>query len=109
MRHGAAALLQAGHFQDEVSTLVPQLLRHSVDAAEETDVLLDGEVVVERELLRHVADVAANGFRFPRHVKAAYRSPAAGGGQQSAQDANGGGLPRPVRAQESEDLAFADL
>ena len=36
--------------------------RHAIDAGEEFEVLLDGEIVIQRELLGHVADALANAF-----------------------------------------------
>ena len=71
MRHRRALLFEAGHFQDEIFSLVAQVFRHAVDAAEESDIFLDGEVVVEREFLRHVADVAADGFGLTGYVESA--------------------------------------
>ena len=39
---------------------------NAIDAAEEIDVLFDGQIVVEREFLRHVADVLAHLLRLRR-------------------------------------------
>src|SRR5579862_9373969 len=36
------------------------LLRHAINTAEEIEVLVDGEIVIQRELLRHVPDIFAN-------------------------------------------------
>ena len=39
-------------------------VRQFINAGDEIEVFLDGEVFVEREFLRHVADVRAHGFGF---------------------------------------------
>ena len=49
----------------------------AVDAAEEADVLVDGQPLVEREALRHVADAALDAFRIAADVDAADRRRAA--------------------------------
>src|SRR5437867_13368664 len=46
-RHGRAALLETGHLEDVISPLAAKVGGHTVDAAEELDVLLNGQVVVE--------------------------------------------------------------
>ncbi len=81
----------------------------TVDAAEEVDVLFHREVVVERELLRHVTDVLFDGFRLRHHIQAAHGCAAGSGQQQPAQHADGGGFARAVGSQESENLAAADV
>src|SRR5204862_742301 len=81
----------------------------AVHPAEEADVLVHGQVLVERETLRHVADAALDAFRIAPHVGAAYDGGARGGPQQSAQHADGGGLAGTVAAEEAEDLAGAHV
>src|SRR6185436_9690564 len=64
---------------------------------------------IERKLLRHVTDIAANHLGAGRHVEAAYRRASAGWSHEAAEDANRGGFACAVRAQEAEDLALAHL
>src|SRR6185503_12099397 len=80
-----------------------------VDAAEELDVLIDGQQLVEREALRHVADAPLHSLWILRHVHAAD-----GGGprrrlEQPAQHADRRRLAGAVAAQEAEYLAAADV
>src|SRR5207249_12224491 len=90
------------------SSIGSPLLRHAVDAAEEVNVLLDREVIVERELLRHVPDVAANGLGVARDVVSADSGAAARRAEQPAENPDRGGLAGAVRPEKSEDLACAD-
>ena len=55
--HHGALLDQPGHTQNVGLPIRPPLLGHAVNAAEKIDVLLDGQIIVERELLRHIANV----------------------------------------------------
>ena len=82
------------------------LARQAVDAAEELDVLVDGERLVEREALRHVANATLHAFGIATDVDAADQGRAGGGSQQAAQHADGGGLAGAVGAQEAEHLAL---
>ena len=102
------APVQAGHVEDELPPCRQPLAGEAVDSAEELDVLVDRQQLVERELLRHVADAAFDAFRILRDVDAADERGAAGRPQQAAQHADGGGLARAVGAQEAEDLARLD-
>ena len=81
---------------------------HAVEACEEAKVLDDFEIVVERKLLRHVADVLANGFRVAAYVEAGDLRAAGGRLEQAAQHADGGGFARAIGPEEAEDFAFGD-
>ena len=76
-----------------------------VDAAEEADVLIDGQQLVEREPLRHVADALLHAFGIARDVDAADERRAGRRPQQAAQHADGRRLAGAVAAEEAEDLA----
>ena len=76
----------------------------AVDAAEERDVLIDGQQLVERELLRHVADPPLDAFRIARHVHAADDRRPGGRLEEAAQHPDGRRLPGAVAAEEPEDL-----
>ena len=108
-RHRAAALGQIGHFKHILLALRAQIPGNAVHSREKVDVLLYGEIVVERKLLRHVADVFAHLLGFDGHIQALDQSAPGGGRQQSAQHADGRGFSGSVRAQKSEDLPLADL
>src|SRR5512145_3366025 len=54
----ALATAKASHVEDEVTPRGEPILAQSINAAEERDVLIDGQLLVEREALRHVADAA---------------------------------------------------
>ena len=99
---------QAGHVDDEragaSSSRAPV---EPVDAAEEPDVLIDGQLLVEREALRHVADAALDAFGIAADVDAVDRGRAARRLQQPAQHADRRGLAGAVAAEKAEDLALA--
>ena len=80
-------------------------LREAVDAGDELQVLLDRQVLVEAEALRHVADVALDLVALGQDVVAERRAPAAVGREQPAHHAQRGGLAGAVGAEEAVDLA----
>jgi hypothetical protein len=59
--------------------------------------------------LAHVADPLAHLLRLPRDVEAGHGRGARADRQQRGQHPQGRGLPRAVRAEETEDLAAADV
>src|SRR5581483_3182377 len=79
-----------------------------VHARVEAEVLVDGEVVVEREPLRHVPDGGLHALRVAAEVDAEHAPLALARLEDAAQHAQRGGLPRPVRPQEAVQLAAAD-
>ncbi len=72
-RPGQAALAagEAGQAQDPGQATVDGLSGETVGAAEKADVLGHGQVLVERELLGHVADDLFDTLRLPRDVEPA--------------------------------------
>src|SRR5207249_9231705 len=65
-RQLTALALEARELEHPALAGRPPTRRHAVDAGEEVEVLVDGEVVVERELLRHVADLLPHALRAER-------------------------------------------
>ena len=108
-RRLAAVPGQPRHFDHPLLPRPFLFPRDAVDAAVEVDVLLDGEVLVEREFLAHVADVGFDLFGLGADIEAGHGARAAAGAEDAAEHADGGRLARPVRAQEAEDLALLDL
>jgi hypothetical protein len=106
---GGAPVDETRHAQHVFFALRTQMLGNVVNPAEEIDVLFHGEVVIERELLRHVADIPADLFRILGHVEARHRAPAGSGRQEAAEHADDGGLAGAVRPQETEDFALLHL
>ncbi len=86
---------------------LPGGVGEAVDAGDELQVLQDRQVLVEREALRHVADVVLDLLALGADVVAERRAAAAVGRQQPAQHAQGGGLAGAVGAEEAVDLAAA--
>ena len=75
------------------------------------EVLLDRQLSEDRRLLGEVADSLA---ATPVHgqvgdVGAVEEDPALVGGEEADHHVEGGGLPRPVRAQEADDFAALDV
>lgn len=79
----------------------------TVKGAVEFHVVQNGHVGIERELLRHVADVAPDFRGFLHDVEPRHLARAGGRFQKPAQHADRGGLPRAVGAQKTEYLSRA--
>ena len=80
-------------------------IRDLVKPGDEVEVLADGEVFVEREALGHVADFQLDAIGLADHVVAEAGAAAGIGTEQAAEHADGRGLARAVRPEESDDLA----
>src|SRR5574338_638016 len=80
----------------------------AVDRRVEPEILLHREVVVQAELLRHVADAAPNAFGIDRHVHARHLRASGRRLHEAAEHANGCRLAGPVRPQQAEHLAAVD-
>jgi hypothetical protein len=90
-----------------VAALDEPLARQAVDARVEVEVLEDGEIVVEREPLAHIANLAADLLTLGGDVEPEHRGRAARRGQKAAQDADERRLAGAVRSQEAVDHAGA--
>src|SRR6185436_14763411 len=99
------AAAETCHVEHEVASLGEPRAGNAVDAAEEGDVLIDGELLVEREALRHVADAPLHAFGIGADVDAAHRGGARRGPEQAAEHPDGGGLAGAVAPEKSEHLA----
>ena len=75
----------------------------------EAQVLLGGQVGIERGVLEHEADVAAHGVPFGDHVVPGHDGAAGRRPHQGAEDADGGRLAGAVRPEEPERLPRRDL
>ena len=103
------AALEAGHLDDELPARLDPVAGQAVNASPEPDVLVDGQQLVEREPLRHVADPLFDALGVGRDIDAADERGARGGPQQAAQHPDRGGLARAIAAEEPEDLAARDV
>ena len=119
--HCQALLVAAGEqaadrhrFQPEfldsaVNALAQHLSAQPVGATEELQVLAHGQVAVQREFLRHVADAPTRLRARRAQVESSDLQMAAGGWQQPAQHAECRGLARAIGAEQTEYLAAAHL
>src|SRR6266436_9219407 len=80
----------------------------AVDAAVELQVFRDGQIVIETEVLRHVADMLADGFGIRADVEAFDKGGAAAERQKAGEHFDDGGFSAAVGAEEPEDFAFFD-
>src|SRR6185295_11463814 len=80
-------------------------VRQLVEAADEVEVLLDGEVLVEGEALGHVAHPAADARSVLAHVEAEAGPLAGVGREEAAEHSQGRGLPAAVGTEEPADLS----
>ena len=76
----------------------------AVDAGEERQVLGHGELLVEGELLGHVAEVLTRRRGAAGQIDAGHQRLSAARAQQAALHLEGGGLARAVGAEQAEDL-----
>src|SRR6185436_1096560 len=106
---GLLAAGEPGHLDHEAAAGVEPRAIEAIDAAEEPDVLIDGQALVERKALRHVADAALDAFGIAAHVDAADRRVPARRLQQPAEHADRRRFAGAVAAEKPEDLALADL
>ena len=108
-RQASLASLEAGHLEHPGQAAVDRLPGQPVGAAEKADVLGDGEVLVERELLGHVADDLLDPLGLAADVEPADRGGAGGRVEKAAEHPDGRGFAGPVGPQEAEDGAALDL
>ena len=80
-----------------------------IDAGHEIEVFLDRQIFPKAEMLRHVADLALDGFALGDDVEAEAKAAALVRPQQAAEHANEGGLAAAVGAEKAADFARRDL
>src|SRR5262249_48220069 len=95
----------AGQIDHPLAALGEMLAAETVNRREEIEVLHHGEILVEREALRHVADALANLRGVLRHVDAVDDGGARRRPEETAQHLDQCRLARPVRSEETEDGA----
>src|ERR1022692_34108 len=100
---------QAGKRQYPLFLLRDLVFRHAIHAREEVQVLIDAQIVVQGELLRHVAHQRAHFFGSDGALFARKLRRALGGIQQPAQHLDGGRLARAVGAQQAIHFAVAHV
>ncbi len=100
---------QTGHLEHEAPPRRQTFRAQTVNAAEELDVLIDGQEFIEREALGHVADPLFDGFGIGRDVDAAHEGRAGRRPQEPAQHSDGRGLSSTITAEKAEDLAAPDV
>ncbi len=81
----------------------------ALEPGAEAEELVDPHVGVERDVLRHVADVAADVERIGHDVEARDVDAPVGGGQVAGEDLHRGALPGAVRPEEAHDLPLGHL
>src|SRR5260370_1742512 len=80
----------------------------AVDTSVELQVFRDGQVVIKAEILRHVTDALAYGFRIRADIEAFDMGLAAGEGQETGEHFDHRGFSAAVGTEETEDFAFFD-
>ena len=101
-----AERLHAGHAQQLRGQVRARLPGDAEQVRVEDHVLFHGQVLVQPEALRHVADLVLHRLRFARHVVARHARAALARVHQAAQHAQRGRLARAVRTHQPEDLAL---
>ncbi len=100
-----ARLRQAGHVEDPGDPFRPFLLRHAVHPEVEAEVFEGGQILVEGELLGHVADGVLHLFRLRDDVVARDLCLPRRGGEDPAEHPDRRRFPGAVRPEKAEDLA----
>ena len=98
--------VQAEFFERRRDDLAP--IGEVVKPRDEEQILFDRQVLVERELLGHVADFALDARAVAPHVETEHRSLPGVGRQQAADHADGRRLAGAVGAEEADDFARRD-
>src|SRR5712664_1900888 len=80
----------------------------AVDPSVELQVFRDGQIVIEAEVLRHVADTFADGFGLGAYVEPFHMSGTAAERQKAGEHFDDRGFSAAVGAEETEDFAFFD-
>ncbi len=94
---------------DQLFLAIPGFfLRKTIDTGVEVHVFAGSEVLVERELLGHVANLPTNCLRFLADILAQHHGVPLGKRDQSAECSNQGGLSRSIRAQQPKHFALAN-
>src|SRR5262245_36736831 len=99
------AAAETGHVEHELATRVKTVAAEAVEPAEEGDVLVDRQLLVEREPLGHVADTPLDALGIASDVEPPDDRCPARRLEQSTQHPDGRRLPRTVGAENAEDLA----
>ncbi len=79
-----------------------------IETRDESEVLLYRQILVEREPLRHVADLVLDSARLLDDVEAEHGSLSRVGRQQAADHTYSGGFAGAVGTEETDDLALGD-
>src|SRR5216683_1171912 len=101
--------LEASEGEDFLDALARPVTRDAVDTGVEAEVLGDGEVFIEAEFLRHVADVALDVGGVFADVHAEDGAGAFSGCDESAEGFDDGGFAGAVGAEEAEEFSFVDV
>ena len=80
-----------------------------IDAGDEFEILADGEVLIEREALGHIAHAPLDEMALGQDVIAQTGPASAVGRQQAAEHADGGGLARAVGTEKAVNLPAPHL
>jgi hypothetical protein len=107
--HRPAAVPQVHHVEDKLHPGVQLGAGHAVKVGVEPQVLLAGEVGVQRRVLEDQPDVAPDRVPLPEYVVPGHPRGPRGGVREGAQDLDGGRLARSVRAEEAKGLTRPNL
>lgn len=97
---------QLRHLEKMAEALLPDILRHTVQVCVEVKILLYGQVLVEAEFLRHIAEQVLHRLRSLRDIKARHMQAAVRLGHEPADEPHQRRLARTVRPHESGELSF---
>jgi hypothetical protein len=99
---------QAALFHDRVHALARTFPGQALQLGAKPQILPHPHLRMQRIVLRHVADAAANLPRVRENIQARHARRAGGGRQEAGEDAHRGAFARAVRAEQADDLAAPD-
>src|SRR5258707_492674 len=99
---------EAVELDNVVHAVAKTIVGEAVNAAVEREIFRDGQIGIQTEILRHVADVFAHRFRILAHINAQDRSFATRERQQAREHFNDGGFSAAIGTEKPKDFAFLD-
>src|SRR5258708_449750 len=99
---------EAVELDNVVHVFAKTIVGEAVNAAVEREIFRDGQIGIQTEILRHVADVFAHRFRILAHINAQDRSFATRERQQAREHFDDGGFSAAIGTEKPKDFAFLD-
>ena len=100
---------QAAQFEDIPDPFVHPASGNTLDRRAVAEILVHPHVRIQRDILRKIPDVLARPERLAENIPPGHFRAPGGRRKEAGQDLHRRALPRPVRPEETDDLAFGHL